>query len=69
MRKTTKARVVATWKAVFLPRVKERYEKDGIPDWPARSESWTAFVDGLNKEGIVTDWQAHNWMSPKECGR
>ena len=69
MRKTTKARVLADWKANILPHVKAHYEGDGIPDWPARSESWTIYVDSLNKEGVVTDWQAYNWSAPRECGR
>lgn len=68
-RKITKVQALADWRENILPRVKAHYETDGIPDWPARSESWTIYVDELNKDGIVTDWQAYNWMSPKECGK
>ena len=52
-----------------LPLVKDLYEKDHIPDYPARSEAWNNFIDYLNKEGRVTDKQASSWVCPTCCNR
>jgi hypothetical protein len=30
----------------------------------AKREYWNNFVDGLNKEGLVSDYQANNWTNP-----
>ena len=47
-----------------LPMVTERYEADGIKDDPARCETWNNWVDGLNKDRLISDWQAMNWSHP-----
>ena len=33
-------------------------------DTIAKRESWNNFVDCLNQDGMVTDWQAYNWTNP-----
>jgi len=35
----------------ILPMVREHYEKDGVPDWPARGEAWCNWTDSLCKDG------------------
>ncbi len=30
----------------------------------AKREAFNNYVDMLNKEGDVTDWQAYNWSNP-----
>jgi|TARA_B100002019_G_C21212390_1_gene570129 hypothetical protein len=30
----------------------------------AKREYWNNFVDSLNKEGLVSDYQANNWTNP-----
>ena len=52
----------------ILPMVKETYEQDGIPDIPARSEAWNNWTDMLCKDGLISDWQYHNWTHPRVCG-
>ena len=42
-----------------LPYVKDAYEQDGIVDKPARRESWSNFIDSLNKNGEISDYEAH----------
>ncbi len=42
-----------------LPYVKDAYEQDGIVDIPARRESWSNFIDSLNKNGEISDYEAH----------
>jgi uncharacterized NAD(P)/FAD-binding protein YdhS len=42
-----------------LPYVKDAHEQDGIIDIPARRESWCNFVDSLNKNGEISDYEAH----------
>jgi len=43
-----------------LPYVREQYESDGMKDYPARRESFCNFVDMLNKDGVITDFEASN---------
>ena len=52
----------------ILPGIKEHYEQDGEPDWPARSESWNNWTDSLCKNGQISDWQYENWTHPRCCG-
>ena len=42
-----------------LPYVKAAHEQDGILDRPARREAWCNFVDSLNKNGEISDYEAH----------
>ena len=43
-----------------LPYVREQYESDGMMDYPARREAFCNFVDMLNKDGELTDYEASN---------
>ena len=43
-----------------LPAVKAQYEQDGNIDRPARREAWCNWVDYLNKEGRISDYEAAN---------
>ena len=43
-----------------LPAVKAAYEQDGVVDGPARRESWCNFIDSLNKNGEISDYEAAN---------
>jgi len=43
-----------------LPYVREQYESDGMKDYPARREAFCNFVDMLNKDGELTDFEASN---------
>jgi hypothetical protein len=65
----TKAEVLAMWRDEVLPHVKAKYEADGIPDYPARSESWGEFTDMLCKDGSITLAQYEGWTAPRECGK
>ena len=59
---------VADFTANIMPYVREQYEQDGIPDWPARSEAWCNWTDSLCKDGQISDWQYMNWSHPPICG-
>ena len=52
----------------ILPSVEKEYEQDGIPDWPARSETWNNWTDSLCKNEQISDWQYENWSQPRSCG-
>ena len=43
-----------------LPAVKAQHEQDGQLDGPARREAWCNWVDYLNKEGRISDYEAAN---------
>ena len=49
---------------MILPMVQARYERDGIPDMPARREAWCNYVDALHSGKVISDWQANNWGHP-----
>ena len=52
----------------ILPIVQVYHEQDGKPDWPARSEAWNNWTDGLCKNKQISDWQYDNWSQPESCG-
>ena len=43
-----------------LPYVKATHEQDGVIDRPARRESWCNFIDSLNKNNEISDYEADN---------
>lgn len=42
-----------------LPYIQDAHEQDGVIDGPARRESWANFIDSLNKNGEISDYEAH----------
>ena len=42
-----------------LPAIKASYEQDGEVDIPARREGWSNFIDYLNKNGEISNYEAH----------
>ncbi len=52
------------WKELHLPWIKETYEQDGVPDRPARRESWNNMIDGLIRDGDVPE-RAGDWQHPR----
>lgn len=67
--KTTKVEALDAWRSAYLPSVKSTYEQDGVPDYPARCESWSNYVDSLHREGDLTDRQVQEWVQPPENSR
>jgi hypothetical protein len=67
--KVNKKQAVVEFKEYWLPVIKEEYEQDGVPDYPARSEAWNNYTDMLCKDGQITDWQYTNWKLPECCLR
>jgi len=61
-------RACEQFEAEILPMVKEHYEQDGVPDWPARREAWNNWTDSLCQDGLISDWQYDNWSHPRCCG-
>lgn len=47
-----------------LQVIAELYEKDGIPDKPARREEYNNKLDTYQKNGIITEKQAYEWVIP-----
>lgn len=44
-----------------LEYIAQQYEKDGIPDKPARREAYNNKVDAYQREGLITEKQANKW--------
>lgn len=63
----TKAAAVKLFRALVLPQLRTRYEADGIPDYPARSEAWNNWTDELCKTGQITAEQYDTWTHPADC--
>jgi hypothetical protein len=64
----TKKEAEKIFKRYDLKRVKEVYEQDGIPDWPARQQAWNDFTDYLHKSGAITRRQYDSWTHPAITG-
>ncbi len=61
-RKTmTKAEAVKDFNATIKPAVIARY---GRKDRPAIREAWVMYVDGLERDGMITGRQAMTWDNP-----
>ena len=52
-----------------FPSIQAQYEQDGVPDWPARCETWNNWADSLCKSRIISDWQYENWSQSPLCGQ
>ncbi len=61
----TKKEVGRMFKEQELPYIRETEKEygNGVDD-TMRREAWNNFVDYLNRDGQVTDWQAFNWTNP-----
>lgn len=67
-----RAEAVTEWRRVFLPMIREAERVGGVPprpvpDYPARSESWGIYTDGLHRDGRITQRQYEGWAAPSEC--
>ena len=51
-----KRQIDANFKEHFLPHLPD----DRIAQW----EAWNNYTDSLCKDGMITDWQYHNWANP-----
>lgn len=60
----TKAEAVASFKEGVMPGIRDQYERDGVPDWPARREAWNNYTDMLQKDGMITMHQYSTWTHP-----
>jgi hypothetical protein len=63
-RKLTKPQWEEYFKHNVLPGVEDRYERDGIPDRPARREAWNDSVDAAIKADALPE-SAGDWKHPK----
>jgi len=61
----TKKEVGRMFREQELPYIRETEKEygNGVDD-TMRREAWNNFVDYLNRDGQVTDWQAFNWTNP-----
>ncbi len=57
----TKAEALKDFNATLKPAVIARY---GRTDKPAMREAWVIFVDGLERDGIISERQAATWDNP-----
>ncbi len=57
----TKADAVKDFNATIKPAVIARY---GRKDKPAIREAWVVYVDGLERDGMITERQAMTWDNP-----
>ena len=64
MAKLTKKQFEDVFREEVLPYVAERYERDGIPDKPARREAWNDAVDAYMRDRRLPE-NAGNWGHPR----
>jgi hypothetical protein len=41
--------------------IQESEQRLGHIDMPARCEEWNNYIDGLNQDDQISDWQVANW--------
>ena len=56
----TEEQVKQLWLTNDLPAIKEQFEQDGIPDIPARRESWGQHIDALQRSNLITPQMANS---------
>ena len=60
--RTTKKEVVSQFRELWADVVANEPSWRG--DTIAKREAFNNYVDALNKDGIVSDYQAYNWSNP-----
>ena len=60
----TKYQAWCAFRDEILAEVRQLYEPDGLVDEPARAEAWTAYVDDLREQGLITQRQSATWTRP-----
>jgi len=64
--KCTKADVERIFKVEVMPSIVEAEDaRGGRLDKPGRREMWNNWIDGLQKDGTITERQADTWGHPK----
>ena len=56
---------IKDFEATYMPIILAREKVNGKRDMPRRRQLWNDFCDSLNKNGLISDWQADNWTQPK----
>ncbi len=64
----TWAQACERFESEVFPQLQAQYEQDGVPDWPARCETWNNWTDSLCKGKEISDWQYENWSQSPLCG-
>jgi RecA-family ATPase len=50
-----------TFTTEILPMIQESEQRLGHIDMIARCEAWNDWIDGLNQDDQISDWQVENW--------
>lgn len=61
----TKSQIDQIFIEDILPIVKAQFEINGHKDIPARCEAYNNYIDGLHKDGDITESQANGYCIPK----
>lgn len=62
-----KKQAIEDFKEYYLPLIVKMYERDGVPDYIARTEEWNCYTDRLCKDGQITLEQYESWIPPYFC--
>jgi len=57
----TKQQFDQDFKMNDLHAIAKQYERDGLPDRPARREAYNNKVDAYQKDGLITEDDANEW--------
>ena len=58
---------IKDFEVTYVPVILAREKVNGKRDMPLRRQLWNDFYDSLNKNGLISDWQADNWTQPDFC--
>lgn len=65
----TKKQAVAEFRETVMPHIRQRYERDGTPDYPARCEAWSEYTDALRRDRRISGYQFATWAAPRFVDR
>lgn len=57
----TKQQFDQEFKQNDLHEIAKQYERDGVPDRPARREAYNNKVDAYQKDGLISEDDANGW--------
>jgi hypothetical protein len=61
----TKSNAEKLFRLEILPLLRKRYDRKGHIDCAARRTAWNDYVDGLQKDGAISESQARRWTQPR----
>ncbi len=64
-RHLTKKEAEGMFRNYSMPEIRRDEHERGRIDWGLRQQEWAFFVDGLARDGSISQSQADRWQNPR----